>query len=126
MLLFFSSSSPLKPISRHLPSSSIGFHELGWQENTKLSLKEGARLAPLAMQNTQKDPPQGFCLDIGTGEPGLSHDSAHTRIIQNGDDELIELYLDGKQRLVALLLRMMGWLFWLSMQPLLWWGFELV
>ena len=40
------------------------------------------------------------CLDGCGGEGGLAHDAAYGRVIEDGEDELLELDLDGEQRLL--------------------------
>lgn len=39
-------------------------------------------------------------LDLSTREAGLTHDSADARVVEDGDDELLELDLDGEEGLL--------------------------
>ena len=39
-------------------------------------------------------------LDLGAGEAGLAHDAADAGVVEDGDDELLELDLDGEHRLL--------------------------
>ncbi|WVZ75128.1 LOW QUALITY PROTEIN: hypothetical protein U9M48_023215, partial [Paspalum notatum var. saurae] len=42
-------------------------------------------------------------LDLGAGEAGLAHDAAHAGVVEDGDDELLQLNLDGEHGLLLLL-----------------------